>query len=110
MGDKMENSATFIRKYYGKGFERDFVFLVYGYRGHEYTVYENRAKGNEPLAWQHRSEQAKIDRLIEEWNKPKKPYRYEDSAQYGLDLFFEALATGDDSIFDKTQMEKERQK
>lgn len=106
----MGKKATFIRKYYGKGFDGDFIYLVYEYRGHEYTVYENRAKGNEPLAWQHRSEQAKIDRLIEEWNKPKKPYRYEDSAQYGVDLFLEALATGDDSIFDKTQMEKERQK
>ena len=66
------NKATFIRKYYGKGFERDFVFMVYGYRGHEYTVYENRAKGNEPLSWQHKSEQARIDRLIEDWeSKPK---------------------------------------
>lgn len=107
----MGKNATFIRKYYGKGFDKDFIYLVYGYRGHEYTVYENRAKGNEPLSWQHKSEQAKIDRLIEDWeNKPKKPYRYEDSAQYGIDLFLEALETGDDSIFDKTQMEKERQK
>lgn len=100
MEDKV-NKATFIRKYYGKGFERDFVFMVYGYRGHEYIVYENRAKGNKPLAWQHKSEQARIDRLIEDWgNKPKNPYRYEDSAQYGIDKFSEFLATGDDSVFD----------
>ena len=109
------NKATFIRKYYGGGFERDFVFLVYGYRGHEYIVYKNRAKGNEPLSWQHKSEQAKIDRLIEDWeSKPKKPYRYEDSAQYGIDKFSEFLATGDDSVFDlsseefKDRMDKEK--
>ena len=110
----MEKRATFVRKYHGRGFERDFVFLVYKYRGYEYIVYENRAKGNEPLAWQHKSEQARIDQLIEEENKPKKPYRYEDSAQYGLDKFFEFLATGDDSVFDlsseefKARMEKEK--
>lgn len=92
--------AKFIRKYYGRGYDRDFVYLDYEYRGREYTVYENRAKGNEPLSWQHRSEQARIDRLIELENKPKKPYRYEDSAQYGLDCFF-AYINGDETAFDK---------
>jgi hypothetical protein len=80
--------AKFIEKYYGKGYERDFVFLVYEYRGKRYTVYENRAKGNEPLAWQHANEQASIDTLIELESRPKKPYRYEDTAEYGLALFF----------------------
>lgn len=109
------NKATFIRKYYGKEFERDFVFLVYEYRGHEYTVYENRANGNEPLSWQHKSEQARIDRLVEDWeSKPKKLYRYEDSAQCGIDKFSEFLSTGDDSVFDlsskefKERMDKEK--
>ena len=112
----MEKRATFVRKYHGRGFERDFVFLVYKYRGYEYIVYENRAKGNEPLAWQHKSEQARIDELVEEWeNKPKKPYRYEDSAQYGIDKFSEFLATGDDSVFDlsceefKARMDKKNE-
>ena len=93
--------AKFIRKYYGRGYDRAFVYLVYEYSGHEYTVYENRAQGNEPLAWQHRAEQDQIDRLIEEQSRPKKPYRYEDSAQYALDLLFEAWATDDDSVFCK---------
>lgn len=62
--------------------------MDYSYRGKEYTVYENGAKGNEPLAWQHRSAQDEIDRLIELENKPKKPYRYEDTAEYAIDLFF----------------------
>lgn len=53
--------ATFKYKYYGRGYERDFVYLVYEYRGREYTVYENLAKGNEPLSWQ-RSFRAGRDR------------------------------------------------
>lgn len=52
-------------KFIGKYRDRDFVYMEYEYRGHTYEVYENRAKGNEPLTWQHRSEQARIDRMIE---------------------------------------------
>ena len=92
--------AKFIRKYYGTGFDRDFVYLVYEYRGHEYTVYENRAKGNEPLSWQHKTEQAQIDAIIEAESRPKKPYRYEDSAAYGLDLFMRYV-NGEETVFDK---------
>lgn len=100
--NKEENKmkAKFIRKYYGKGFERDFVYLVYEYRGYEYTVYENRAKGNEPLSWQHKTEQTQIDAIIEAERRPKKPYRYEDSAEYGFDLFMRYI-NGDETIFDK---------
>lgn len=58
--------ATFIRKYYGHGYDAHMVYLVYSYRGHEYTVYENLAQGNEPLSWQHRNEQSQIDQLIEQ--------------------------------------------
>ena len=83
--------ATFRRKYYGRGYERSRVYMDYEYRGHEYTVEENRAVGNAPLSWQHRSEQARIDQLIEEENRPRKPYRYEDSAQAGLDLLWRLL-------------------
>lgn len=42
--------ATFIRKYYGRGYDAHMVYLDYMYRGHEYTVEENLAQGNEPLA------------------------------------------------------------
>ena len=61
--------AKFIRKYYGTGYERQFVFMDYEYRGREYTVYENRAKGNEPLAWQHRNAQATIDKELDKESK-----------------------------------------
>lgn len=57
--------ARFVRKYYGTGFDRDMVYMDYEYRGQEYTVCENRAKGNAPLAWQHRNEQNHIDSLLD---------------------------------------------
>lgn len=79
------------------------VYLVYSYRGHEYTVYENLAQGNEPLSWQHRDEQSRIDQLIEqeeqEKNAKPKPCRYEDTAQYVFDQFLNYV-NGEPSDFD----------
>ena len=96
--------ATFIRKYYGHGYDAHMVYLVYSYRGHEYTVYENLAQGNEPLAWQHRNEQSQIDQLIEQEEKEKnakpKPSRYEDTAQYAFDQFLNYV-NGEPSDFDQ---------
>lgn len=83
--------ARYIGKTYGTGYDRNMIYLEYEYRGKRYEVYENRAKGNEPLAWQHAAEQAKIDELIEQENTPQKPYRYEDTAEYGMDLFWELI-------------------
>lgn len=77
--------AKFIGKYHGTGYERDFVYLEYEYRGKTYTVYENRAKGNEPLAQQHKSEQALIDRQLDQ------KCMATEHAQVGLDLFFESF-------------------
>lgn len=57
--------AKFISKHYGTGYDRGYVYLEYEYRGMTYTVYENRAKGNEPLAWQHKNEQARIDKILD---------------------------------------------
>ena len=53
-------------------------------------MYENRAKGNEPLAWQHRNAQAMIDRNIEISEKSNNG----EPAQVGLDLFFASLEEG----------------
>lgn len=95
--------ATFVRKFYGRGYDAHMVYLVYSYRGHEYTVYEKLAKGNSPLAWQHRDEQAIIDRLIEQEEREKnanaEPCRYEDTAKYALDQFSNFL-DGLPSIYD----------
>lgn len=61
--------------------------LVYEYRNRRYEVIDYGWKGGEPLAWQHRNEQAHIDEMIERESKPKK--RDAESAQVGLDLFWE---------------------
>jgi hypothetical protein len=37
----------------------------------------------------HKTEQERIDREIEEANKPKKEYRYKDTAEYGFNLFWD---------------------
>ena len=96
--------ATFVRKYHGHGYGVHMVYLVYSYRGLEHTVYENLAQGNEPLAWQHRNEQSQIDQLIEQEEKEKnakqKPSRYEDTAQYAFDQFYNFL-DGEPSDFDQ---------
>lgn len=97
--------ATFVRKYYGSRYTHDeeYVYLDYSYRGHEYTVIENRAKGNAPLSWQHRSEQARIDQLIEQEERDKnakpEPCRYEDTADYAFEQFSRFL-DGEPSDFD----------
>lgn len=62
--------AQYIGKHYGTGYDRDMVYLEYEYRGHRYEVYENRAKGNEPLSWQHRNAQARIDSIIRSQSNP----------------------------------------
>lgn len=57
--------AEFIGKYYGTGYDRDIIYFEYKYRGYTYTICENRAKGNEPLSWQHKAEQDRIDKIID---------------------------------------------
>ena len=70
--------AKFIGKYYGRGYDKDYIFIEYEYKGEKYEVYINTAKGNEPLSWQHKNAQARIDKMIELDNKaantPKEPF------------------------------------
>lgn len=63
--------AKFIGAYRRREWNRSITELEYEYRGHRYTVMEDRSKGNEPLAWQHRTEQDRIDSLIEVDSRPK---------------------------------------
>lgn len=65
--------AKFISKSYGTGYDRNSIYLEYEYKGMRYTIREDRVKGNEPLAWQHKSEQSMIDRMLESQNKPITP-------------------------------------
>lgn len=70
--------AKYIGKYYGKGFDRNNIYLEYEYRGMKYTVVENRAKGNEPLLWQHRTEQDRIDTILDTPQRETKPIDWDE--------------------------------
>ena len=75
--------AKFIGKWTDTSFGQYIVYLEYEYRGKRYTVYENRCKGNIPLAWQHKNEQLSIDAMIEREEKQKassnsKPFDLEE--------------------------------
>lgn len=85
--------AKFVSKWCGRGFDRDSVYLEYEYRGQTYIVYENRAKGNEPLTWQHRNAQAAIDRDIEVDEKLKKfnESGKAESWEVGFKLFWDSV-------------------
>lgn len=78
-------------KYYNRQYG---TFVEYEYRGKKYEVeYSNcwnYGNGGNPAA-QHREAQERIDREIEEANKPKKPVRYEGTAEYGFELFWESV-------------------
>ena len=61
--------ARFVSKYSYRRYNEYITEIEYEYRGHKYTVYINHNKGNEPLSWQHRNAQGRIDSLIEIENK-----------------------------------------
>ena len=65
------------------------VHLFYEYRGHEYMITDEHNGYSETIAEKHRKEQERIDREIEEASKPQKETRYEDTAEYGFNLFWE---------------------
>ncbi len=87
--------AKFKGKWCSRDFGNEYVNLEYEYRGHTYVVYENRTKGNEPLAWQHKNEQARIDNEIELEEKLKKSNYVGEPAQKALDRLFEYWETGE---------------
>ena len=76
--------AKYLSRYESDEYGEHFVFFEYEYRGYKYTIYENRSKGNEPLSWQHKNEQAQIDKLIEieecEKEHENKPHKTVDKA------------------------------
>lgn len=80
--------AKFIGKYVITDFGQHFVIMEYEYRDHRYQVYENRRKGNEPLAWQHACEQGRIDATIEMEEKQK---TYSNSDGFDLDEIWDML-------------------
>lgn len=83
--------ATFKYKYLS-GYNNEFLVLAYEYRGHEYSVFENLARGySVSLRSQHIQNQCRIDSLIEDRNRPSKSVRREDTADYAIDEFLKCI-------------------
>lgn len=90
----MERKAKFTGKCYDKnGYA---VHLFYEYRGREYMITDERNGYSEPLWVKHKNEQDRIDKIIEMENKPRKPYKYEDTAEAGFELFWEFVEGEED--------------
>ena len=84
--------ATFQYKYL-TGYNNEFLVLVYEYRGYEYDVYENLAKGySVSLRSQHIQHQRRIDSIIEDRSRADdEPVRREDTADYAIEAFLKFL-------------------
>ena len=83
--------ATFKYKYL-TGYNNEYLVLVYEYRGYEYDVYENLAKGySVSLRTQHIQNQRRIDSIIEERSRIQEPVRKEDTADYAIDEFLKYI-------------------
>lgn len=86
----MTSKAKYIGRYADK-YDRDSVDLEYEYRGETYYVHIHNTKGNEPLVWQHRNEQARIDKELELKEKIKESYERVETVEEGLEYFFNMI-------------------
>lgn len=64
------------------------VHLFYEYRGHEYMITDEHNGYSEPMWVKHKNEQNRIDHMIEANAKPAEHVKYEDTAEYGFDVFW----------------------
>ena len=64
--------ARLVSKYSYRLYNEYITEIEYAYKGHKYTVDINHNKGNEPLAWQHKNAQGRIDAIVEIEEKGKK--------------------------------------
>lgn len=73
-------------------------FVEYEYRGETYEVeFSNCMTYLCPApAVQHEVAQMEIDKRISERSQPKKEIRYEDTAEYGFNLFLDYVENGKD--------------
>lgn len=68
-----------------------FAMLTYSYRGKQYKVIDYGWHGGEPLSWQHKNEQAKIDKEIVMENKRMNSDFVEEPAEVGLEMFWKSF-------------------
>lgn len=85
--------ATFKNKVYDKnGYA---VHLFYEYRGMEYMITDEHNGYSEPMWVKHKNEQERIDRILKiEEEQKKTKILYENSADYGFQIFWDALEQG----------------
>ena len=77
---------------YGKDWEH--TELMYEYRGYTYFITQhNNGYMDKSIRVRHKEEQERIDKMIEDKNKPIPEWKYEGSAQEGFDLFWNYLET-----------------
>lgn len=81
-------NARFFGKYYSC---EGFPILIYEYKGKKYEVIDYGWHGGEPLSWQHKNEQAKIDQEIVMENKRMNSDFVEESAEAGLEMFWKSF-------------------
>lgn len=81
--------AKFISKYSHREYNNLIIELEYEYRGYRYIITENKTKGNEPLSWQHKNEQARIDHIIEMENKKENLESQSSSIDEAINKLFE---------------------
>ena len=80
--------AKFVKKEYTL---EGFPILTYLYRGKQYKVIDYGWHGGEPLSWQHKNEQAKIDKEIELESKRMNSDFVEEPAEAGLEMFWKSF-------------------
>lgn len=87
----MTNKAKYLGRCVDK-YDRDSVDLEYEYRGETYWVHIHNTKGNEPLVWQHRNAQAKINKDLELKEKiSKQDNNNIEIVEESIDYFFRML-------------------
>lgn len=86
----MTSKAKYIGRCADK-YDRDSVELEYEYRGETYWIHIHNTKGNEPLAWQHRNEQTRIDKELELREKIKENHEPVETAEEGFEYFLNMI-------------------
>lgn len=92
--EKAKYIGAYSDNSFGKGWEH--TDLMYEYRGYTYFVTKhNNGCMDKSLRVQHQEEQEKIDRIIEDKDKPVSEWKYEGSAQEGFDKLWNFFETGE---------------
>lgn len=90
--------ATFIGVSYQREGTWNVKYLEYKYRGHNYFVRDAgwmNSAFDETLYLQHKREQERIDKIVEQQNVSQNDINYEDTVEYALDMLFDYWENGE---------------